>query len=366
MSIPRDSWVNIPACRMGNGKMSAPSTYKINEAYTIGTLHGHNSDLGTACSIKTVEQDTGIRVDHFVNINFAGFRNMVNALGGVPECNSKPINDPKSGLHLPAGHHVLNGWQALGYVRARYTLGNGSDLERIGRQQAFMSALIKRAKSKLFSPVTLYHFLDAATRAIAIDSQLDGIRGLYGLAMSVRNLPPAKVTFFTLPTYPRALVDPADLANVMWTQPEDSLIFQAFRNDTPVTRTMLRHRLGAAVSPRAVRVSVLDGTGQGLGGTVAAGLGQEGFKVARTGSAASANVTETVIRYHAGQQQDAQLLASRLHGAGLRLVPGHGYVTVVVGGNYGTTVHLGSGSVHPQPASSFASRTASRDVCTSA
>jgi anionic cell wall polymer biosynthesis LytR-Cps2A-Psr (LCP) family protein len=258
---------------------------------------------------------------------------MINAVGGVPECNSKPINDPKSGLHLPVGHHVLNGWQALGYVRARYTLGNGSDLERIGRQQAFMAALIKRAKSKLFNPVALYHFLDAATRAITIDSQLGGIRGLYHLAMSVRSLPPSKVTFFTLPTYPRSLVDPADLANVMWTQPEDSLIFQAFRNNTPVTKTMLRHHLGAAVSPRDVKVLVLDGTGQGLGGTVAAGLEQKGFRVTRTGNAASQNVTETVIRYHAGQRQDAQLLASKLHGAGLRLVPGHGHVTVVVGGN---------------------------------
>jgi LCP family protein required for cell wall assembly len=366
MSIPRDSWVNIPACRMGNGKMSSRSTYKINEAYTVGTLYGHNADLGTACSIKTVEQDTGIRIDHFVNINFAGFRDMVNAVGGVPECNSKPIHDRKSGLNLSAGHHVLNGWQALGYVRARYSLGNGSDLERIGRQQAFMSALITRAKSKLFNPLALYHFLDAATRAITIDSQLGGIRGLYNLAMSVRGLPPRQVTFFTLPTYPRSLVDPTDLANVMWTQPEDSLIFQAFRNDTPVTRTMLRHHLGAAVSPHDVKVAVRDGTGQGLASTVAAGLRQEGFKVTRTGNAASANVTETVIRYHAGEQQDAQLLASKLHGAGLRLVPGNGLVTVVLGSNYGTTVHLGRGGARPQPASSFSPRTATQNICTSA
>ena len=131
LSIPRDSWVSIPACRMGNGQLASPQTFKINEAFTIGNLYGNKTDLGTACTIKTVEADTGIRIDHFVNVNFAGFKDMVNAVGGVPECNTTRINDPKSGLHLSRGHHLLNGRQALGYVRARYTLGDGSDLERI-------------------------------------------------------------------------------------------------------------------------------------------------------------------------------------------------------------------------------------------
>ena len=90
---------------------------------------------------------------------------MVSALGGVPECNTQPIDDPLSGLHLTAGHHTLNGSQALGYVRARYTLGNGSDLERIGRQQAFMAAVVNRARSELLNPVAIYRFLDAATRS---------------------------------------------------------------------------------------------------------------------------------------------------------------------------------------------------------
>ena len=148
MSIPRDSWVNIPACRMGNGQMASPTTFKINEAFTLGNLYGNKTALGTACVIKTVESNTNIHIDHFVVVNFDGLKDMVNAVGGVPECNTKPINDPKSGLHLSAGHHLLNGRQALGYVRARYTLGDGSDLERITRQQAFMSALVGQVKSQ--------------------------------------------------------------------------------------------------------------------------------------------------------------------------------------------------------------------------
>jgi LCP family protein required for cell wall assembly len=175
MSIPRDSWVNIPACRMGNGKTASATEFKINEAFTLGNLYGNKIKLGTTCTIKTIERNTGIGIDHFVVVSFSGFKDMVNAVGGVPECNTTRINDPKSGLHLSAGHHLLTGRQALGYVRARYTLGDGSDLERITRQQAFMSALVGRVKSKLLNPLAIYRFLDAATKSLTIDSQLGGI-----------------------------------------------------------------------------------------------------------------------------------------------------------------------------------------------
>ena len=252
-------------------------------------------------------------------VNFAGFRDMVNAVGGVPECNTTPINDPKSGLHLKAGHHLLNGRQALAYVRARYTLGNGSDLERIGRQQAFMSSLVDRVKSQLLNPIAIYHFLDAATKSLTIDERLGGIKGLYDLAASLKSLPPSQVTFFTLPTYPRSYVDPTDTADVMWTQPEDSLIFQAFRDDMPVSQDMLKHQPAPRISPATVSLNVLNGSGAGgLEYTVAAVLQQDGFKVHRTGEASSQTVTQTLIKYHAGQEQQASLLAAKIHGAALQ------------------------------------------------
>lgn len=366
MSIPRDSWVNIPGCRMGNGRMSSPTEYKINEAFAIGDLYGNKTDLGTACTIKTVEKNTGIRIGHFLNVNFAGFKDMVNAVDGVPECNTRTINDPKSGLHLTAGHHILNGSQALGYVRARYSIGNGSDLQRITRQQVFMSALVDRVKSKLLNPLAVYQFLDAATKSITVDRQLGGIHGLYDLAMSVKRLPPSKVTFFTLPTYPRYYVVPSDTADVLWTQPQDSLIFQAFRNDVPVSKSLLKHPRAPWLSPGSVAVRVLNGTGvQGLQTTAASSLQQKGFKVAYTGDASSQSVNQTVIRYHPGQQQAALLLASKVHGAALRQVPGTGKLALVLGSDYGTTVHTGPGT-KPQPASSFAPRTATQNICTNA
>jgi LCP family protein required for cell wall assembly len=257
MSIPRDSYVSIPACEMGNGQMSPPQQFKINEAFALGNLDGNHTTLGVACTIKTVEQDTGIYIDHFVVVNFTGFQNMVSALGGVEECNTQPINDPLSGLKLSAGQHLLNPTQALAYVRARYTLGDGSDLERIMRQQAFMSSLIQRVKSKLLNPVAIYNFLDAATKSLTIDTQLGGATGLYNLASSLRSLPSNKVAFFTLPTYPRSEVVPTDTANVLWTQPEDSQIFKSFANDVPASSSLFPK---ASASPSATSSATSSGS----------------------------------------------------------------------------------------------------------
>ena len=238
MSIPRDSWVNIPACEMGDGQMSAPTQFKINEAFAIGNLDGNHTALGIACTVKTIEADTGIYINHFIAVNFTGFESMVAALGGVYECNPTAINDPNSNLHLTAGTHLLTPAQALGYVRARYTLGDGSDLERIGRQQAFMSSLVSRVKSKLLDPLAIYRFLDAATKSLTIDSQLGGITGLYNLGESLRGIPSSKIAFFTIPNFPRGDVVPGDTANVLWTQPEDNQIFASFRNDVPASSTL--------------------------------------------------------------------------------------------------------------------------------
>jgi LCP family protein required for cell wall assembly len=248
MSIPRDSYVSIPSCLMGNGEMSTPRQFKINEAFAIGNLYGNDTALGAACTIKTLEQDTGIYIGHFMVVNFAGFENMVAALGGVEECNPGAFTDPSSGIVLSAGHHLLTPVQALAYVRARYGLGDGSDLERITRQQAFVTSLISRARSELLNPLAIYRFLDAATGSLTIDSQLGGITGLYDLEQSLRGIPADKITMFTVPNYPRADVVPSDTANVLWSQPQASEIFSSFRGDQPPSRTLFS---GPAAKPQA-------------------------------------------------------------------------------------------------------------------
>jgi LCP family protein required for cell wall assembly len=270
MSIPRDSYVNIPACTMGNGKLSAPTEFKINEAFAIGNLYGNHAALGAACTIKTIEQDTGIFINHFMVMDFTGFKNMVAALGGVEECSPVALDAPGSGLDLSAGYHMLNPTEALTYVRARYGLGDGSDLERIVRQQAFMTSLTSRAKSELYDPLAIYRFLDAATQSVTIDSQLGGLVGLYNLEQSLRSIPTGKVAFFALPNYPRANVVPTDTANVLWTQPEDSAIFGSFRDDVPASASLFaapaqqaaaQHRPGkSGVSPASPSVNIASRT----------------------------------------------------------------------------------------------------------
>jgi LCP family protein required for cell wall assembly len=293
MSIPRDSWVNIPACAMGDGQLSAPTQFKINEAFAIGNLGGNHTELGIACTVKTLEQDTGIFINHFISVNFTGFKGMVAALGGVYECNPTPINDPNSNLHLTAGRHLLTPTQALGYVRVRYSLGDGSDLERIGRQQAFMSSLISRVKSELLNPLAIYRFLDAATRSLTIDSQLGGITGLYNLGESLRGIPSSKIAFFTIPNFPRGEVVPGDTANVVWTQPEASKIFASFRDDVPASGLFGSHapaKTTGKASPTTAPTSIAAGEAVGHA-LLQSGSGTSTATPAATGSTSAEGAT---------------------------------------------------------------------------
>ena len=216
-----------------------------------------------------------------------------------------------------------------------------------------MSSLVERVKSKLLNPIAIYRFLDAATKSITIDSQLGGIHGLYDLAMSVRNLPASQVTFFTLPTYPRQLVVPTDTANVLWTQPEDSQIFQDFRDDVPVSNASLKPARKPKISPHTVRVSVRNGTAQyGLQDSVGSLLQQKGFNVTSMVQENTQDITETVIKYHAGYAAAARLLERKVPGSARRGGAGdqRGLV-LLLGSNYGTTTETaGTGhDDHPDP-----------------
>src|SRR3954451_7509198 len=173
VSIPRDTYTRIPQCRLATGGLSHPQWNKFNASYSIG---------GPGCTIAAVEHLTHLRVDHFVEVNFLGFRRMVDALGGVRVCLSHPIDDPVrtnratggtigSGLVASAGWHNFGGKDALGFVRARYAVGDGSDLGRIKNQQVFISAVIRKATSTglILQPWRLLRFLTAATKSIRTD-----------------------------------------------------------------------------------------------------------------------------------------------------------------------------------------------------
>ena len=176
VSLPRDAMVDRPECRTKNGKKTIPGGLtQFNAAYAVG---------GPACSIKTVEHLTDIRIDHFVVIDFAGFKDMVNAINGVTVCVPNQVDDEIGKIHLPEGTYKVNGAQALDYVRVRHGLGapNG-DIGRMKRQQAFIAAMIEKvvAKGTLANPVRLYRFLDAATESLTTDTGLRPPQGA-GLA----------------------------------------------------------------------------------------------------------------------------------------------------------------------------------------
>jgi LCP family protein required for cell wall assembly len=224
VSIPRDLMVDIPGCRETDGKRSREQFAQFNSAFEIG---------GTACTIRTVERLTKIRVDHHMVIDFGGFKKMVDAVDGVEVCLREPIDDDDAHLKLAAGRQTLRGEQALGFVRARKTLGNGSDTDRMDRQQQFLGALVNKVQSNgvLLNPTRLYPVLDAATKSITTDPGLDSLRDLYNLARSMRSIPTEKVQFLTVPRRPYTY-DPNRDELV---QPKASQLFTRLREDKPVT-----------------------------------------------------------------------------------------------------------------------------------
>ncbi|WP_232248463.1 LCP family protein [Streptacidiphilus rugosus] len=224
VSIPRDAMVDVPACTLPDGRVTAPYLGMFNSAFEQG---------GTACTIRTVEQMTDIRIDHFVVVDFTGFKKMIDAIGGVDVCLSKPVVDKDSQLDLPAGRQNLDGEQALGYVRVRYALGDGSDTERMGRQQDFLSSLVQKVESSgvLLNPTRLYPLLDAATSALTVDPGLNTLNKLYDLASSLSHMPSGATEFLTAPREPYAYDHNRDQLQ----QPEANQLFQQLRNDEPVT-----------------------------------------------------------------------------------------------------------------------------------
>lgn len=192
ISIPRDSLVTIPEHKSSlyKDRTVAAAKGKINSAFAWG---------GAPLLIQTIEQETNVHIDHYVEIGFAGFAAMVDSLGGIQVCSKKDINDPNSHLVMSAGIHTLDGIEALKYVRTRDFDGMG-DLGRMQRQQQFMSAVLRKVTSTgvLLNPVKLVSFFNAAIATVRTDSQLNS-SDLMTLAKQLKNLSASKVRTLTIP-----------------------------------------------------------------------------------------------------------------------------------------------------------------------
>lgn len=220
VSIPRDSKVQLPYCKNKQGQTVGGYTSRINEAFDMG---------GPSCTVKAVEELSGVPIDHYAVVDFVGFKKVVDALDGVEVCLEKPVNDPKSKLKLPAGKSIVKGEQALAFVRARYALSDGSDLSRIDRQQDFLSSAMRKAISldTITNPAKLYEVIQAVTGTLTTDPTLATMDAMKDLALDVSELRPEDVTFATVP------IDyNDDGGTVSWNSHADAL-WEAIKNDQP-------------------------------------------------------------------------------------------------------------------------------------
>ncbi|MET4922818.1 LCP family protein [Streptomyces sp. PSRA5] len=223
VSVPRDTIVERPDCEGDRGTAEGAARAMFNTAYEVG---------GPACAVKTVEKMSGIRMDHYIEVDFTGFKQLIDDLGGVKITTKETIDDSKSHLNLEPGTHTLDGEQALGLVRTRKSVGDGSDLGRIQLQQAFIKALITQVKEigLLSSPKKLYAIGDTATRAITPDSELDSVKELASFAGGLKSLGAADVNMITLPVE----YDPADPNRVVPLEKASRQVWTALRTDRPI------------------------------------------------------------------------------------------------------------------------------------
>jgi len=237
VSIPRDSLVTRPTCRTEDGEaISGGTDVMWNEAFALG---------GPACTIRQFEENTGVFIDHYVVIDFAGFEGMVDAIDGVPVCIPEDIVDPAHGINIPAGTREVEGREALNYVRARYTLGDGSDISRIKRQQAFIAAMA----NKLISAGTLARvdrmvgFLDAATNSLQVDPGLDNVIKIAKIGVGFQGIGLENIQFVTVPfEYDQR---PEYSGRVSWL-PQAEGLWDKIAADEPLTKRLTSDAISAA------------------------------------------------------------------------------------------------------------------------
>jgi LCP family protein required for cell wall assembly len=325
VSFPRDLEVTRPACEAWDPKSGdytgdqkpAEDQVKLNSAYQVG---------GPKCVTKLVQQLSGLAINHFVGIDFNGFKGMVDAVDGVQVCVEQPLEDEILGTVVPqAGKNVtLTGDQALNFVRARHVKGDvTSDYGRIQRQQRFLSSLLRKAMSGevLLDPGKLSDFVEAFSKSTFGDNI--GVDQMVTLGQSLQGIDAGRVTFITVPTVGEA----NDQGNEDLRKEDTNSLFSAIREDTPLPgekdggtqqlRTDLLKQAGP-VDPKTIKLQVFNGgnpTG-GIAGTTADALAEQGYQIVWV-DAAPEPVDRTVIKYAKGREDAAQTLRSSVPDAEL-------------------------------------------------
>lgn len=349
VQLPRDTLMTLPACDdTGSGE------FRGGEGMLNSAL-----EYGPACSVAAVEALSGVRIDHFVRLDFEGFIGMVDALGGIEVCLPEALQDGQARLDLPAGPQSIGGDQALALARTRYALAEGSDIARLGHQQMVLSAIVQKATKSdvLVRPDRLYGFLDAITSSMTVDPGLGGLTDLAGLAARVANVPMSSVTFVTMPTTEA----PQDRNRVVATADAD-VIFRALADDVPIVLTTD----GAEPDPtvRTAPVRILNGAGvAGLAAQVSEDATGFGYAVAGLANAEPVDRTTIVAADTPDAQATATALASEL---GLAVTVETGDVDgveLLLGADYTDLTSQLRATPAPQRPVDAVSRSADTDLC---
>jgi LCP family protein required for cell wall assembly len=350
INIPRDTMVPYYSCPAGdaNGQSwpgqqaSTTSFERINAVYAAG---------GVSCLWKTVEQQTHIHIDHFIELGFGGFVKVINDLGGVRVCVPFNIDDPVSGLRLTRGYHRIGGTMALKFWRTREAIGTGSDLQRIQRDQFMLAQVLKGVLHSgiLSSPTKLLSVIRDAASSMTTDTGLTQ-SDMLQIASSFRGISTKDVRFITAPNTPY----PADPNEVEFAQPQASRLFSAIAHDVRLPKGLRGHQParhkgsgGAPVldaKPSAVRVEVLNGSGvAGIAGQVASALSARGFDVVGTSDAttvtgaADFSYPNSVIKYSSSSEAGAvATLRRQLSSVAVQRDPSlaPGTIDLIVGSNF--------------------------------
>nr|WP_051031080.1 LCP family protein [Nocardia veterana] len=369
VSFPRDLDVSRPECegwdnekaKYTDAKFPAAIGDKLNATYALG---------GPKCLTKVIQKLSGLKISHFVGIDFSGFQSMVDTIGGVEVCTNHPLIDEELGTVLPnVGRQMLNGPTALDYVRARHVQGEErSDYDRIHRQQLFLSSLLRSALSSkvLFDLGKLNGFINAFSSHAFMDNV--NTKDLLMLGRSLQKVSAGAITFLTVPT-----AGTTSYGNEIPRESDIKAIFQAVIDDQPLPGEKKASEPAkpsqapappqlTAVDPSTVSVQVSNGSGvTGVAGTAATKFASEGFQIYNVGNYSGGTIDTTTVRYSAGHEAEAATVASSLPGAKLTLASGLGsIVEVALGSDFSGTVGTPTafGSPVPAPAGTTADASA--------
>jgi LCP family protein required for cell wall assembly len=229
VSIPRDSLLEIPSCTLPDGAETEAAFAKFNSAFALGAQN-NNVGSAAACAIKAVEHNTNVYIDGFAVIDFKGFENVVDTIGGVEFDVKEEIDDPSfDNLVIKAGKQKFNGKTALQYARVRKgTNMDGSDIGRIARQQELMAVIAEKVKSKVSDLPTMYSLVGSFAKMTTTSKELGNVSNTAGLAWALKDVKKENINFMTVP-----IVDAGDGSNVLWAD-EAETVWENIRLDKPV------------------------------------------------------------------------------------------------------------------------------------